>query len=537
MVSTTNKPTRSSYDAIIIGGGHNGLVCAAYLARAGRKVLVIERRQVLGGAAVSEEVVPGFTFSVFSYVVSLFRPHIIRDLDLAKHGMQILPMETTYNPLPGDRGLVRWGDAGRTRREIARFSERDASVYPEFGMAMSRLSRFTKNIIDTTAPEPASLNPKELLKMLKLGKLLKDLDGDMRYLNLKLLTMSAVDFLEEWFESEPLLPAMAGSGIIGTFMGVRSPGTAYVLLHHYMGEIDGSYRAWGFSKGGTGQISLACALAAQSFGAEIITDAAVGEIIVKNGRAEGVSLASGDEVRAKTVVSSLDPNRTFLKMVQPQHLDADFIASITRYKNRGSSGKVNLALDRLPKFADGREGDQHLRGDITIAPSIDYIERAFDEAKYGQYSRRPFLNIVIPSLIDPSVAPPGKHVLSAFVQYAPYNLKSGAGSWPDQRDAFGETVIDTIEEICPDIRDCIVGQQFISPWDIEKMTGLTEGNIFQGELSLEQLAFLRPVADWSRYQSPIRRLWMCGSGTHPGGGIMGAPGELAAKAMLSKRAL
>lgn len=532
-----SKPQRSSYDAIVIGGGHNGLVCAAYLGRAGKKVLVVEKRPVIGGAAVSEQIVPDFTFSVFSYVVSLFRPHIIRELDLPRHGMQILPMETTYNPIPGDRGLVRWGDPGKTRREIARFSEKDASLYPEFGLAMSRLSRFMKNVIDTTAPEPTSLDPRELIKLLKLAKRFKDFDGDMRYLNVKLMTMSAVDFLEEWFESEPLLPAMAGSGIIGTFMGVRSPGTAYVLLHHYMGEIDGGYRAWGFSKGGTGGISVACARAARSFGVEIVTDCGVSSIDIVRGRARGVVMENGDEIRAKTVVSSLDPNRTFMRLVPEQHLDSDFTSSIRRYKNRGSSGKVNLALSRLPTFNDGRAGDRHLRGDVTIAPTIDGIEKAFDEAKYGQYSRRPFLNIVIPSLTDPSVAPPGKHVLSAFVQYAPYNLREGADDWPNQRDAFGEAVIDTIEECCPDIRDCIIDKQVITPWDIERMIGLTEGNIFQGELSLEQLAFLRPVAGWSRYRTPIDRLWMCGSGTHPGGGIMGAPGELSAKTILSKRAV
>lgn len=534
MIETSSKPKSSSYDAIIVGGGHNGLVCAAYLAKAGKKVLVVEKRPILGGAAVSEEIVPGFTFSVFSYVVSLFRPHIIRDLNLVEHGLQIIPMETTYNPIPGDKGLVRWGDYGQTYNEIARFSAKDASNYSEFGQAMGRLSRFSKNIIDQTAPEPASLHPRELNKLRKMGKLFKEFDGDMRYLNVKLMTMSAVDFLGEWFESEPLLPSMAGSGIIGTFMGIRSPGTAYVLLHHYMGEIDGAFRAWGFSKGGTGQISLACARSAQSFGAEIITDASVDHILIKNGEAKGIVLSNGDEIKAKTVISSLDPNRTFLKMVEDGNLPEDFISDIKRYKNRGSSGKVNLALSRLPNFQDGREGNFHLKGDITISPSVDYVEKAYDEAKYGEFSRRPFLNIVIPSLSDPSVAPPGQHVLSAFVQYAPYNIKEGADKWPELRDKFGEAVIDTIEEYAPDIRDCIIDKQIISPWDIEKITGLTEGNIFQGELSLEQLAFLRPVAEWSRYRTPIRKLWMCGSGTHPGGGIMGAPGELAAKTMLTE---
>ncbi len=533
-MKTAGKTKSDSYDAIVIGGGHNGLVCAAYLAKAGKKVLVVEKRPVLGGAAVSEETVPGFTFSTFSYVVSLFRPQIIRQLDLVRHGLEIIPMETTYNPIPGDKGLVRWADPGRTRDEIARFSQKDASLYSEFGLAMGRLSRFTKNIIDTTAPEPASLDPRELVKLLKMARLFKDFDADMRYLNIKLLTMSAVDFLEEWFESEPLLPSMAGSGIIGTFLGIRSPGTAYVLLHHYMGEIDGAFRAWGFSKGGTGQISLACARAAASFGAEIITGAGVGQIDIKNGRAAGVVLENGDEIRAKAVISGLDPNRTFLKLVGESELPGSFVKQIKRYKNRGSSGKVNLALDRLPDFEDGRPGHQHLKGDVTIAPSIEYVERAFDEAKYGEFSKRPFLNIVIPSLSDPSVAPPGKHVLSAFVQYAPYNIKEGAERWPEKREAFGDAVIDTIEEYCPDIRECIIDKQVISPWDIEKMTGLTEGNIFQGELSLEQLAFLRPVAEWSRYRTPIEKLWMCGSGTHPGGGVMGAPGELAAKTMLKE---
>ena len=347
LIPTISKQKNSSYDAIVIGGGHNGLVNAAYLAKAGKSVLVVEKRPVLGGAAVSEEIVPGFTFSVFSYVVSLFRPHIIHELNLVKHGMQILPMESTFNPIPGDKGLVRWADAGRTRHEIARFSQKDAALYPEFGMAMGRLSRFTKNIIDSTAPEPASFKPKELIKLLKLGKLFKDFDGDMRYLNVKLMTMSAVDFLREWFESEPLLPSMAGSGVIGTFLGIRSPGTAYVLLHHYMGEIDGAYRAWGFSKGGTGQISLACAGAAQEFGAEIITSSGVDHVVIKGGVAKGVVLENGDEISARVVISGLDPNRTFLKLVGEKELSSDFVSSIKRYKKLSEDSVLPLLEEIL----------------------------------------------------------------------------------------------------------------------------------------------------------------------------------------------
>jgi len=527
-----NSPSRSSYDAVIVGGGHNGLTCAAYLARAGRKVLVVERRHVLGGAAVSEELHPGFTFSVCSYVVSLFRPHIIRELELARHGLEIIPLECSFLPLPDGRSLARWSDPERTRREIAKFSPRDAEVYPEFGIAMTRLSRFAKNIIDQPAPDPASLRPSELIKLLRLGRQMSEFDDDMRYLNLKLMTMSAVDFLDPWFESDVLKAPMSVSGIIGTFLGVRSPGTAYVLLHHYLGEIDGAFRAWGFAKGGTGRISEAIASAARSFGAEILCNAPVREVSVSNGRATGIVLENGDEIRANAVISSLDPRRTFLGIVGEQHFESEFVEQIRRFKLRGSSGKVNLAVDRVPEFSC-RPGDgPHLQGDIAIAPGIDYLERAYDQAKYGDFSERPYMNVVIPSLVDPSVAPPGKHVVSCFVQYAPYAIKEGPEYWPQRREAFGDAVIDTLAEYCPTLKDSILYRQVLTPWDLEQEFGLTEGNIFHGELSLEQLLFLRPAAGWARYRTPVRDLWTCGSGTHPGGGIMGAPGELAAKALL-----
>ena len=524
------------YDAIIVGGGHNGLVCAAYLAKAGRKVLVLEKRHVLGGAAVTEELHPGFRYSVCSYVVSLFRPQIIRDLELAKHGMEIMPLDVSFSPYEDGRSLARWGDAGRTRREIAKFSAGDADLYPEFGLAMGKMSRFVKNIIDNPAPDPTSFNPKELFKLLKLGKQFQHEGTDFMHLHAQLLTMSAVDFLDMYFESEQLKAPMAVSGIIGTFLGVRSPGSAYVLLHHYMGEIDGAFRAWGFSKGGTGQVSIACANAARAHGAEIMTDAGVQQFKIKNGRVTGLVLENGDDYDAKIVVSSLDPRRTFMSMVGEDHLDTSFTNQINRYKYRGSSGKVNLALDFLPEFSC-RPGTEHLRGDIAIAPSIDYLEKAYDEAKYGEFSKRPYINIVIPSLTDPSVAPPGKHVMSCFVQYAPYNIKEGAANWPDQREAFGETVLDTIEEYCPDIRKAILHKQVLTPWDLEQDFGLTEGNIFHGELSLEQLLFQRPAPGWAKYQTPIQDLWMCGSGTHPGGGLMGGPGQLSASTILETGAL
>ncbi len=526
----------SRYDAVIVGGGHNGLICAAYLAKAGRKVVVLEKRPVLGGAAVSEELHPGFTFSVCSYVVSLFRPSIIRDLELPKHGYEIIPLETAFSPLPGDPGLCRWADPCRSRREISRFSARDAEIYPEFSLAMTRLGQFTKEIIDAPAPDPTSWDPRELLKLLRLGQAMRRGGPDIVNMNLKLLTMSAVDFLDMWFESDVLKAPMSVSGIIGTYLGVRSPGTAYVLLHHYMGEIDGAFRSWGLSKGGTGGVSLACARAAEAFGAEVRTSAPVASISVRNGRARGVVLESGDEIEAKAVLSSCDPNLTFLRLVGEQHLDDEFATRIKRYKLRGSSGKVNLAVDRLPRF-QGREGTAHLRGDIAIAPSIDYLERAYDEAKYGAFSRRPYINVVIPSIMDPSVAPPGKHIISMFVQYAPYQIEGGPETWPQKREAFGDAVVDTLAEYCPELKESILFRQVLTPWDLEKEFGLTEGNIFQGELSLEQLLFQRPAAGWARYRTPVRSLWLCGSGAHPGGGIMGAPGQLAAAAVLQSREL
>lgn len=528
---------RKKYDAIIIGGGHNGLVCAAYLAKAGRKVLVLERRHVLGGAAVSEEMYPGFTFSVASYVVSLFRPHIIRDLELAKHGYEVIPMDCSFLPLPNGDSLARWSDPQRSRREIARFSRKDSEIYPEFGKVMTHMGKLAKAVIDYPAPDITSIKPKELSNLLRLGRTFKDLGPDLLHLNTKLITMSALDFLDLWFESETLKAPMAVSGIIGTFQGVRSPGTAYVLLHHYMGQLDGAFRSWGFSKGGTGGISMACARAAESFGAEIRTEAPVQQVLIKKGNAEGVVLENGDEIIAKTVISNLDPNRTYLKMVGEKYLEDDVLKEIKRFKLRGSSGKVNLALDRVPEFSC-RPGDgDHIRGDIAIAPSIDYLEKAFDQAKYGEFSTRPYINAVIPTLTDPSLAPPGKHILSCFVQYAPYNIKEGAENWPKYREAFGDTVVDTMAEYIPGLKDSILYRQVLTPWDLEQKMGLTEGNIFHGELSLEQLLFQRPIASYAKYKTSIPKLWMCGSGTHPGGGIMGAGGELCARSMLTSRSI
>jgi phytoene dehydrogenase-like protein len=336
--------------------------------------------------------------------------------------------------------------------------------------------------------------------------------------------------LDQWFETDPLKATMSASGIIGTFLGVRSPGTAYVLLHHYMGEIDGAFRSWGFSRGGTGAISLAIAGAALEAGVEVRTEAPIQHVKAKNGRATGVVLESGEEIDASVVVSSVDPHRTFLKLVEPGVLEESFLDEVRRFKLRGSSGKVNLALDGLPDFKCLPGPGAHLRGAISISPGVDYMERAYDDAKYGDYSRNPYIDMVIPSLTDPSVAPPGKHVLSCFVQYAPYKLREG--TWDEKREAFGDTVVETLSRYAPNLKSLILHRQVLTPLDLERTWGLTEGNIFQGELSLEQLFFLRPIPGWARYRTPLRNLYMCGSCTHPGGGIMGANGRLSALEIL-----
>ncbi|CAN5199652.1 NAD(P)/FAD-dependent oxidoreductase [soil metagenome] len=517
------------YDAIIIGGGHNGLTSAAYLARAGWRVLVLERRHVLGGAAVTEEIFPGFRFTVASYVVSLLRPEIIRELELPRHGLSILPLDGTFTPLDDDY-LWRVDDHSKTQREIRRWSRADAEAYDEYGLLMVEMARFIKPILSVVPPDPSRLRPGEWLPLAGLARAFSKLPEAQQAVFIQLMTMSAADFLDQWFETDPLKATMSASGVIGTFQGIRSPGTAYVLLHHYMGEIDGAFRSWGIPRGGTGAISEAIASSARTAGAEIRTSAPVAQIRVQGDAATGVVLESGEEIDARVVLSSIDVKRTFLDMVEPGTFEPDFVDEIRRYKFRGSSGKVNLALDGLPDFSCLPGAGDHLRGAISFSPSVDYMEQAYDDAKYGRFSRRPYVDTIIPTLVDPSMAPPGKHIMSCFVQYAPYNLAEG--DWDSQKEAFGDAVIDTIAERAPNIKDIILHRQVLTPLDIERDFGLTEGNIFQGELSLEQLFFNRPAPGWARYRTPLEDLWMCGSATHPGGGIMGAPGRIAALEVL-----
>ena len=517
------------YDAIIIGGGHNGLTAAAYLGRAGKKVLVLERRYVLGGAAVTEEVFPGFKFSVCSYVVSLMKANVIRELRLPEFGLELLPLESTLTPLDNDY-LIRTADSDETYQEIYRHSPKDAETYMRFGPLMSQIGMAVRPILETIAPNAICPSLSDLSAMRRLMKHFKSIsDEQFEYLT-KLMTMGSADFLDEWFEYEPLKATMSASGIIGTFMGPRSPGSAYVMLHHYMGDIDGAFRAWGFQRGGTGELSMAIARSAEHFGADIKTESPVGKVIVKNGCAVGIALENGDEYRSDIVISGLDPKLSFLKMVDESDLPSDFVTDIKNYRIRGSSGKVNLALDTLPDFTCLSGEGRHLRGAISISPSYDYLERAYDDAKYGKFSQKPFMDIVLPSVLDPEMAPPGKHVMSCFVQYAPYNIKGG---WDDQkRDSFGDAVINTLAQYAPNIKDIILHRQVLTPVDLESTFGLTEGNIFHGELTLQQLFSMRPSVKWANYKTPIKNYFQCGSGTHPGGGITGSPGEMAAKKIL-----
>ena len=542
------------YDAVIIGGGHNGLVSAAYLARSGLKTLVLEQRPVLGGAAVTEELFPGFRFSVFSYVVSLLRPEIIRDLQLPRHGLDILPLDGTFTPLRAGDGpkaraggaaadvagtgdyLWRVNDHGRTVRELRRWSATDAEAYEEYGQLMVEMARFIKPILAITPPDLTSRDPRPLLPLGGLLRTFQQLPERQQAVFVQLMTMSAADFLDQWFETDPLKATMSASGIIGTYLGVRSPGTAYVLLHHYMGEIDGAFRAWGIPKGGTGGVSNAIANAARALGAEIRTEAPVERVLVRDGRATGVVLAgSGEEIAAGAVLSSVDARRTFLSLLEPGTLDAEFEDEVRRFKFRGSSGKVNLAVDRLPDFTCLPGAGEHLRGAISFSPSLDEMEQAYDDAKYGRFSAKPYIDMIIPTLVDPTMAPPGKHVISCFVQYAPYHLTPELGTWDDQREAFGDAVVNRIAEFAPNIREAILFRNVQTPLDIERTTGLTEGNIFQGELTLEQLFFNRPAPGYARFRTPVRDLWLCGSSTHPGGGIMGANGRIAALEVLRSR--
>lgn len=521
-----------SHDVIVIGAGHNGLTAAAYLARAGLDVLVLERNSHIGGAAVSRELHPGFTYSNCSYVSSLMRPEIMRDLDLPKYGLQVVPYNGGLTMTRGGDYLASYKDHDMNRREIARHSPRDAEAYDRYSAEIMRQCRFIKPMLMKTPADPTSFRPRDIRGLLDLGRNFWDLGEEGMADTIRFWTMSIADFLDQYFENDLVKAHYAGSSIIGTGLGPRSPGSAYVLLHHYMGEVDGNIGAWGFARGGMGAISNALAGACQSHGGKIRTDADVAQIIVKGGKAIGVALADGEEIHARTVVSNMDFKRTFLKAMDPNDLPEDFLKSVRNFKIRGSSGKLNIALDGMPAFNGVPADCPALQGDLHVTDTIESFERAYDDWKNGMWSRRPYVDMMVPTLTDPTMAPPGKHYMSIFVQYVPPKLADGPWT-PEKRDAFGKTVIDMLSEYSPDLKDMILHMEVRTPHELEEEVGLTEGNIFQGELTMDQIMFNRPVPGYAQYRAPVRNMYMCGSSTHPGGGVMGAPGANAAREMLA----
>jgi phytoene dehydrogenase-like protein len=519
------------YDAIVVGAGHNGLVAACYMARAGMSVLVLERNAYVGGAAVSRQLYKDFTYSNCSYVCSLLRPEIMRTLELPKHGLQIIPYEGGCTMMRDGNHLAVYDNHDAFRREISRHSKRDAEAYDRFSRDVMRQCKFIKPLLMREPPDPTSWKPRDLMELLYLGQRFWKLGEARMYDTLRFWTMSAADFLDEYFESEIVKAHMAGSSIIGTALGPRSPGTAYVLLHHYMGDIDDTVGAWGFARGGMGAVTQSLSSSFKASGGTIHTDADVSQILVKNDRTIGVALASGDEFYAPVVVSNLDVKRTFLKTFDPKDLPAEFLTQVKNFKIRGSSGKLNIALDGLPDWPSIPTGSPSVRGDMHVTDTIDMMERAYDDWKDGFWSQAPYIDMLIPSQIDPTMTPEGKHYMSVFVQYCPYKLANG--DWDDtKRKAFGDTVIDTIARHSPNFKDLILHAEIRTPADIEREVGLTEGNIFQGELTMDQLLFNRPVPGYAQYRSPVKGTYMCGSSTHPGGGVMGAPGHNAARAIL-----
>ena len=519
------------YDAIVVGAGHNGLVNACYLARAGLKVLVLERNPYIGGAAVSRRLYDGFTYSNCSYVCSLLRTEIIRSLELPAYGLQIIPYEGGCTMMRDGGHLAVYDNHDAMRREIARHSRNDAESYDRYVRDMLRHCRFIKPLLLRIPPDPTSLRPRDIRELLFLGRHFGRLGEVRLYDTLRFFTMSCADMLEEYFESEIVKAHLSGSSIIGTAIGPRSPGSAYVLLHHYMGSIDGAVGAWGFARGGMGAITQALAASLRASGGTVRAEADVAQIQVRHGRAVGVVLADGEEIPAPVVVSNLDVKRTFLETVPASELPAEFLAQVRRFKIRGSSGKLNIALDGLPHFPSIPQGSPATRGDMHVTDTLEMVERAYDDWKEGRWSRAPYVDMLIPTQIDPTMAPDGKHYMSVFVQYCPYRLADG--EWTaEKRQAFGNTVIDAIARHSPDFKDLILHAEIRTPWDIENEVGLTEGNIFQGELTFDQLLFNRPLPGYAQYRTPLARLYLCGSSTHPGGGVMGAPGANSARTIL-----
>ncbi|MBV9508103.1 MAG: NAD(P)/FAD-dependent oxidoreductase [Acidobacteriia bacterium] len=522
----------SSYDVIVIGAGHNGLVTAAYLARAGRRVLVLERRELVGGCAVTEEIWPGYHVSTGAYLSSLMQQRIVDELELPRYGYQVDAKDPAFfSAFPDGRHFFMWQDRAKTLAEIEKFSRRDAQVYPAYEDQLERIARVLESLLLTTPPPFPPRGVLEFVDYLKLAGRLRGLAAKDVVALVKIFTQSAAELLDEWFESDQVKVTLATDGVIGANGGPRSPGTAYILLHHCMGGVQGHRGLWGFVRGGMGMISEAIAASARARGVQIRTQAIVQRILVRNGRAAGVVLQSGEEIPAAWIASNVDPKVTFLRLVDAKELDPDFVRSIRLYRVEGTSAKINLALTGLPEFKayPGSPGPHH-RATMHICPDIEYVERAWDDAKYGRPSERPLLELTIPTMYDASLAPPGRHIMGIFLQYAPYTLREG--TWDELREPFADRVVRLIEEYVPNFSSLIEHRQVLSPFDLEQRFGISGGNIFHGEMSLDQMFVMRPVAGWARYRTPIHGLFLCGSGAHPGGGVMGAPGYNCAREML-----
>ena len=520
-------------DIVVIGGGHNGLVAAAYLARAGLRTVLLERRPVIGGACVTEELWPGYRVSRAAYVAGLLRPVVVRELDLAARGLRLLRRApSSFTPLPDGRGLRLGPDLAASCEEIRRFSERDARRYPAYETFLDRVARTLEPMLDQPPPDPARLGRRDLLLLGRLALGAWRLRGDLARA-LALLLGPARSALESWFESEPLRATLATDAVIGAWAAPSTPGTGYVLFHHVMGETHGERGVWSYVEGGMGRLADAIAAAARDAGAEIRTEATVSEIAVRDGRAVGVSLADGSTIEARAVVSGLDPHRTLLRLAGREHLPEDVALEIDALDFRSPSLKINLALDRLPVFAGcegAGPGPEHA-GTIHVgANTLDDIERAFEAAQRGALPERPMVELTLPSALDASLAPDGRHVASMFVQYAPYELAEG--DWDTERDRFADRVLALVDEVAPGFSESVLHREVLAPPDLERIFGLTGGNIFHGAMTLDRLVFLRPAPGWARYRTPIGGLYLCGAGTHPGGGVMGACGRNAAREIL-----
>jgi phytoene dehydrogenase-like protein len=522
----------TSNQIVIIGGGHNGLVTAFYLAKAGLKPVVLERGKQVGGAAITEEFHPGFRSSVLAHSAGPLRPDIVRDMQLEKHGLKFMTPDVAVTSLsPDGRDLTLYRDLERSAQSIAAFSEKDAQKFREFQPALEKVSRVITRVLGLTPPEIEKPSRADLFSLLQVGRSIRGLGKQNTFNLLRWAPMAIADLVSEFFETDLLRATIAARGIFGTFLGPWSAGTSLVLLLRAAADSTAAGSNT-FAVGGIGSITQSMAKAAQQAGAEIRTGAEVIEIRMQNGTATGVVLSSGEEITARAVISSADPKRTFLKLIDPALLSPTFTRRLLNYRMNGTVAKVNLALSGLPTFKGLDGNTDALSGRIQVGPEIDYLERAFDESKYGRFSRAPYLEIAIPSITDPSLAPNGKHVMSIYMQYAPYKLKGA--SWQDesQRVALGDTVVKTLAQYAPDLPEKILHHQIITPQDLEDRYCLTGGHIFHGELALDQVFTMRPMLDWARYRTPINHLYLCGSGTHPGTGLNGASGANAAREIL-----